>query len=117
MNEMKVARGLGWFSLGLGLAEVLIPARITRTLGTRNRTTLVRTAYGLREIAAGVGLLTTDSPGPWLWGRVAGDMLDLATLGAAQLSSNTNRVNVTLATAAVLGVTAIDVACARRFTA
>src|SRR5688572_25310327 len=102
MDERKIARSLGWFSLGLGMTEILFPARITRALGTKNRTTLVRTAYGMREIAAGVGILGSANPAPWLWARVAGDVVDLATLGAAQLGRNTNRRNVTLATAAVL---------------
>lgn len=39
-------------------------------------------AYGVREIAKGVGILTSPNPTPWLWGRVAGDALDLATLAA-----------------------------------
>jgi len=28
-----LARGLGWFSIGLGLAEVLAPRTLTRALG------------------------------------------------------------------------------------
>lgn len=29
----QLAKALGWFSLGLGLAELLAPRRITRALG------------------------------------------------------------------------------------
>ena len=51
----SMARGLGWFSIGLGLAEVLAPRVLTRGLGMENEQ-LVR-AYGLREIATGIGIL------------------------------------------------------------
>jgi hypothetical protein len=37
----------------------------------------------MREIASGIGLLAQcDDPGPWLWARVAGDAVDMATLAA-----------------------------------
>lgn len=32
------------------------------------------------EPATGTGLLTSDNPKPWLWGRIAGDLLDVATV-------------------------------------
>ena len=50
----SLARALGWFSLGLGLAELLAAPRITRSLGLRGKERLIR-AYGVREIAAGIG--------------------------------------------------------------
>lgn len=104
-----MARFLGWFSVGLGAVELIAPGRLTRFLGTRNRTGLVRSAYGLREMAAGVGLLTQRNPAPWIWARVAGDVVDLATLGVALRGVNTNHRNVTVALASVAGVTALDV--------
>jgi uncharacterized membrane protein len=64
---------------------------------------------GLREIAAGVGILSQRRPTPWMWGRVAGDALDLALLGAAMQSDNAQRTRLLSASAAVLGVTALDV--------
>ena len=111
MNTKKLARFLGWFSLGLGLAEVLTPHTFTRAFYTRNRFGLVRTAYGLREIAAGAGLLARRNPAPWLWARVAGDALDLATLGVALTGDKPaeKRRNAALALASVVGVTALDV--------
>ena len=113
MNERKVARFLGWFSLGLGLAEVVTPHTFTRAFYTRNRFGLVRTAYGLREIAAGVGLLWSRNPAPWVWARVGGDALDLATLGAAHDPEKPpeRRRNIALALASVVGITALDVWC------
>ena len=37
----------------------------------------VARAYGLREIGTGIGILASKDPSPWLWGRVAGDALDV----------------------------------------
>ncbi|MBV8095896.1 MAG: hypothetical protein JO110_22235, partial [Acetobacteraceae bacterium] len=74
-----LARGLGWFSIALGLAEVLAPSSLARASGVRASEQLVA-GYGVREIATGIGILSAKSPAPWVWGRVGGDALDLATL-------------------------------------
>ena len=56
-------------------------------------------------------------PGPlWVWARVAGDALDLGALGAALDTDETHRRNVAIASAAVVGVTALDVYCAVKLT-
>ena len=44
----------------------------------------------------------------WLWSRVGGDIMDLAVLGAALTSPHANRRRVAAATAAVTGVTVLD---------
>ncbi|RAI43402.1 cyclase dehydrase [Rhodoplanes roseus] len=106
-----LARGLGWFSIALGLAELAAPRTITRTLGLRGQEGVVQ-AYGVREIATGIGLLASRQPAPWLWGRVGGDALDLATLAAGSDGSSRRRNARGLAITAVLGITALDVACA-----
>lgn len=105
------AQALGWMSIGLGLAELLMARSMARALGMRGGETLIR-AYGVREIATGCGLLMARDRSPWMWGRVAGDALDLATLGR-QLG-NRKAGNVALAMGAVAGVTAVDVACVRQ---
>ena len=108
MNDRKRVRALGWLSLGLGLAETAAPHALARAVGARSRPALVRTAYGLRELAAGAGLLTTSNPRPWVWARVAGDALDLATLAAVARGQNPRRGAAALALAAVAGATALD---------
>jgi hypothetical protein len=113
MNEMKVARGLGWLSVGLGLAEVAAGRALGRALGMEDRSGLLR-LYGLREIASGAGILASDRPAPWVWARVAGDVLDLATLASAYTEDNPGRDNVAAAFASVAGITWLDLWCARR---
>jgi hypothetical protein len=108
-----LAHGLGWFSIGLGLAEVLAPRRLAEFVGMENRSDLI-VAYGVREIATGVGILTQDDPTPWVWGRVAGDALDLATLAFGLHPDNPQRANVALAIGAVAGVTVLDGICAEQ---
>ncbi len=106
-----IARGLGWFSIGLGLAELVAPRTLTRALGMEKEAEIVR-AYGLREIAAGVGLLTQKDPTPWLWGRVAGDVLDLATLAIGMDKRNPQRSRVGMTLGVVGAITLLDIAVA-----
>src|SRR3954463_7408689 len=68
----SMARGLGWFSIGLGLAEVMAPRALTRGLGMEGSEQLVQ-AYGRRERARGLGIHSSDQPAPWICGRVGGD--------------------------------------------
>jgi uncharacterized membrane protein len=79
-----------------------------------DRTLSVMRFYGMREIAAGVGILTRPQEAGWMWGRVAGDMMDIASLASAMRSDGADRSRLAMATAAVLGVTALDVMCAQQ---
>jgi uncharacterized membrane protein YphA (DoxX/SURF4 family) len=107
----RLARALGWFSIGLGLTELLAPRALTRALGMEGSEALVR-AYGIREIGAGIMTLSPDK-GLGLQSRVAGDALDIATLLAAMRGDNPKRDNVAIALAMVVGVTLLDIAGAK----
>jgi uncharacterized membrane protein len=115
-KDERIANGLGWFSIGLGLAEVVAPGRVANLIGVRddNGTRSLLRFYGMRELAAGVGILSQPRPAGWMWGRVAGDMLDLASLVSAMTERANDKGRVATATAAVLGVTALDVMCAQQ---
>ncbi len=106
-----VARDLGWFSIGLGLAELIGPRSVAGMVGMRGSAP-VMPLYGLRELATGIGILLADDPTPWVWGRVGGDALDLATLGVGMIGRR-RRGSAALAFLAVAGVTALDVLCAQ----
>jgi hypothetical protein len=103
----RLARALGWFSIGLGVAELLAPGRIGRSLGLEDKRGLIR-AYGARELASAVPTLSIDKP-VGLASRIAGDALDLGTLALALRPSNPKRNNAAIATALVIGVTLLDV--------
>lgn len=112
-DGQTLANFLGWFSLGLGALEVLAPDSLERFLGVDDREGLIR-AYGGREIASGIGILANRRPAGWVWGRVAGDVLDLGTLASALTPDNPRKRNVLLAMGAVAGVMALDVICAQQ---
>ncbi|SDB72066.1 hypothetical protein [Belnapia rosea] len=109
-HARALAQGLGWFSIGLGVAEVLMPHRVTRATGLHGHERLVA-SYGVREIATGIGLLTSRDPTPWLWGRVGGDALDIGTLAAGLRPANRDWERSGAALLAVLGVAALDLVC------
>jgi uncharacterized membrane protein len=107
----RLAKGLGWFSIALGLAEVVVPRALARFIGVRPQPVLLP-ALGLREITSGIGILAQERPVGWVWSRVAGDAMDLALLGAARMDRPCEEERVDMAAAAVAGVTALDLICA-----
>ena len=109
------ARGLGWFSIGLGMVELVAPRCLARGLGLRGKEDVIA-AYGMREIATGVGILASRNPAPWLWGRVGGDALDLGTLALGMDDRNPRKGGLALAFAAVAGVTILDLVTAQSLT-
>src|SRR4051812_22607983 len=76
----QIANGLGWFSLGLGLAELLAPRLMSRVIGAREDHPTLMRIFGLREIAAGA-VIFSGMRAAGCWSRVAGDAIDLACLG------------------------------------
>jgi hypothetical protein len=112
-NAIRLADGLGWFSIALGLGELLLPKRLGRVLGLGHRPGLL-VGYGFREIGTGVLLLVASSrrKRPWVIGRIAGDVLDILTLAPKVRPGSSARRGAAVALASVLGVTALDVRCA-----
>ena len=108
MNPDVMARGLGWFSIGLGVAELVAARALARSLGMQGHENLIR-AFGAREIVQGISCLSVNPPTPGVWTRVAGDAVDIATLAAFATPGNRKRQNVKWALAAVAGVTLADV--------
>lgn len=92
IEPYKLARGLGWFSLALGAAELFAASPIGRMLGTRRTGWIC--AFGSREVAAGLVILARSRPGAGpIWFRVGGDVLDLAcgSIDGLRRSANGNR--------------------------
>jgi hypothetical protein len=105
--EDRMARALGWFSIGLGAMELFMARRVTRTLGMEGSEALVR-AFGAREILSGIMSLSVDK-NAGLWARVGGDGMDAAVLLSELTSSdNPRKGNVLLALAMVGGIAMLD---------
>ena len=111
-SAKRLAKGLGWFSIGLGLAELLAPRAIANISGVSNEHTGLIRLYGLREIGSGIAIFSQEKPTEAVWSRVAGDAVDLVSLGVAASNPNAKLGRVAFATANVLAVTALDVMCA-----
>jgi uncharacterized membrane protein len=111
-SAKRLAKGLGWFSIGLGLAELLAPRAIANISGVSNKHTGLIRLYGLREISSGITIFAQKKPTEGVWSRVVGDAVDLTTLGIAATNPEAKLGRVAFATANVLAVTALDVMCA-----
>jgi uncharacterized membrane protein len=98
---------LGWFSVGLGVAQLLAPRAVSRVSGLGAHPNMIR-ACGVRELASGIGILSGRKTSRWLWSRVAGDVVDLALLGTAARAGGVHRTRLAWIAAAVAGITALD---------
>ena len=54
-RAQALACGLGFFSIGLGIAELAAPRLVANLAGARVSPSMIR-LYGMREIATGLGL-------------------------------------------------------------
>jgi glyoxylase-like metal-dependent hydrolase (beta-lactamase superfamily II) len=106
-NDRALAQGLAWFGIGLGLVEVLAPARFARMIGREGHERTLQ-LFGMREIASGVAMLGSSDPERHLGLRVGGDVLDGGLLLAGLRASNPGRRRTALALAAVAPVAVLD---------
>ena len=103
----RLSRFLGWFSYGLGATELVVPGLLARTLGLPGKETLIR-SYGAREVGAGLLSLSINKQ-VGVMSRVAGDLVDIATLIPALSRDNPKQRNAWIALGMVAGVTLLDV--------
>jgi uncharacterized membrane protein len=108
LEPRQLSQALGWFSIALGIAEILAPRAVGRAIGVGEQPALLRLC-GVREVISGVGLLSERLPSKWAMARVAGDAMDLAMLGAAARQPGSDRARIALAATAVTGITALDI--------
>lgn len=113
MNNRTLGLLLAGFTVTLGLAEVLGGKSLARRLGVPQHSGVVR-AYGVRELATAGALIAAPTAASPVWARVAGDVLDLATLGAASQVRGADKRAIRVAVAVVAGALALDWWAARR---
>jgi uncharacterized membrane protein len=109
-------RGLGWFGVTLGVAELAVPRLIASAIGVDRDgpAPMILRAVGVREIVSSSAVLVRpDHPAP-RWARVLGDAIDIGLLGLALGSPGTGKRRLAVALGMVAGVTALDVIAARR---
>lgn len=114
-----LARALGAVSLGLGMAALAAPRTVCRLSGVDDsvQARMVVQLAGVRELGHAAGLLGSRRPGGWVWTRVIGDAVDLTALGVALTHRRGGRRRrAATATAAVAGITAVDLIAALRST-
>ena len=111
----KLAKFLGWFSLALGVVELIWGGNLAQHLGLQGFEWLVR-VYGAREFLNGVLILASRNPTPWIWLRVIGDGLDAATLVWGYTRDPSQLMGIVIAFIAVTPVVIADIYCAIRLT-
>jgi uncharacterized membrane protein len=107
LHSQKLTKGLGVFSLGLGLTELAAPRALSRLIGIEPSTTrsaIIR-ALGAREVAHGVGIFAKPRS---IWTRLIGDVIDVAFVGAAFADECNARSRLIPTIGALLGVGALD---------
>lgn len=106
MNDVQLARGLGWFSLGLGALEIAGAAKLGQAFGIADKASTFRT-LGAREITNGVAILRKQQPtARSIWARVVGDFIDAGAFANALRAPRAKRGRIAAAIAfvAVAGV-------------
>lgn len=110
-------RGLGWLSIGLGLAGLLAPGRLARLTGrfdTRGHRG-ARRLIGTRELLTGLAIVTRRRPNRWLWSRVVGDAIDLGlAFGASSWSRGRRPRRQSMTLAALGAITVVDLVSSYR---
>src|SRR3546814_15330520 len=76
MDKPAINKCLGWVSLARGAAEVFARGKIASLVGAPGRSAIVW-AFGARELAVGAGIFHSPNTAAPVWGRVAGDALEI----------------------------------------
>ena len=115
INFDMLGRFLIFPSLGLGLAELLMPRSVLKLIGVREKkySGLVR-LMGLRELTSAFMIFSQSRPLTGVWSRVIGDALDLGLLAAASNTRRANKNRLATAAAVVGGITAVDLMTAKQ---
>ena len=114
---LRLARAMGWMSLGLAGPQLLMPERVNRMIGIDDTaaTTGVMRAVGMQEaLFAGAILSRPAGAAGWLWGRVAGDVLHLAMLSQAATDRRNDQRRLAGAATVVTGALLLDTVAAVR---
>ena len=119
LKDTHAVRGLGWASIGIGLAELFAASQLNRAMGLEDRPSQrgILRAMGVRELMHALSILTETRPTTALkagiWSRVAGDALDTALLGVAAMKTKRPARLAAIATSVMI-IGALDLRYAQR---
>src|SRR3954454_10327204 len=115
--ERRLAKFLGIFSFGLGVAQLAIPDRINRLIGLKDtpKTRAIQRAVGVQELTAAQGIFSFSPPTPVLWTRVAGDLVHLGLLVKALDNGRNDNGRLKNAIGAVAGIAMVDLLVSVRY--
>jgi hypothetical protein len=115
--ERRLAKVLGLFSFGLGIAQLAIPDRINRLIGVNDtpRTRAIQRAAGVQELTAAHGIFSFSPPTPVLWTRVVGDIAHLGLLVKALDNRRNDDTKVKNTIGAIAGIALVDVFVSTRY--
>jgi hypothetical protein len=115
--ERKLAKGLGIFSFGLGIAQLAAPDRVNKLIGVKDtpKTRAIQRAVGVQELSAAQGIFAFSPPTPVLWSRVAGDVVHLGLLAKALGNRRSDKSRLTRTIGAVAGIGLVDALLSARY--
>jgi hypothetical protein len=114
VDEHKLAGGIGWLSIGVGLALIAAPKLTVRAFGMGDRPNLGR-FLGVRDLVIGAGLLSRqENLAPWLRARAVSDAGDATLLLAGALSGAFPRGRAMFGFAVASAFSVLGFALARR---
>ena len=113
MNERKLVRGIGFVSLGVGLALVAAPGRTAKSFGMGKRPALGR-LLGVRDLILAAGLLRGENPASWLQARAISDAADATLLAGGAAFGAFPRGRAMFGVVVAAGFSALGFVLARR---
>jgi hypothetical protein len=112
-----VKRVIGVGSVLLGVTALISPRRLAGFAGIHDKNAPeALAAFGAKELAAGAALLAPVKSGPFLWARLAGDIMDMGGLVAAARRPGSHKRLLTVLGVAVVAMTALDLYTAAQAT-
>jgi uncharacterized membrane-anchored protein YitT (DUF2179 family) len=106
-------RIIGLASVTLGVAALISPQRLAQRVGVYDQDAPeAMAAFGAKEIAAGAALLAPVRPGPFLWARVAADVVNVGGLVVAFRKPGAHRTLLTLLAGGAVAAIVVDLVTA-----
>jgi hypothetical protein len=115
--ERRIAKFLGAFSFGLGVAQLAAPDRVNDLIGIKDtpKTRAIQRAAGVQELTAAQGIFAFSPPTPVLWTRVLGDIVHLGLLANALGNRRNDDSKLKATIGVVAGIGVIDALVSARY--